>query len=58
MRQGYCDSRDDRYWAMIIAVAIMGMMQATIYQVTDMVAMWNGFVPTSRSMNVAAFMID
>jgi hypothetical protein len=43
---------------MIIAVAIVGIMQAAIYQVTGMVAMWNGFVSTPGSINVAAFVID
>jgi hypothetical protein len=43
---------------MIITVAIMGMMQATIYYVTSMVAMRDSFVATSGPMNVAAFVID
>jgi hypothetical protein len=39
--------------AVIVAVARMRVMQVTIDQVVDMVAMWNGLVAASRTVNVS-----
>lgn len=43
---------------MIIAMPIVRMMQASVYEITNMITMRNSLVSTSRPMNMAAVMIN
>ena len=41
---------------MVITMAIVRMVQMTVHKIIDVVAMWHGFVPAARAVNVACFM--
>ena len=41
---------------MVITVTVMGMMQVSIHQVTDMISMRNSFVATAWAVNVICIM--
>ena len=41
---------------MIVAMAVVGMVQMAVDQIVDMVAMRHGFVSTTRTMDVVARM--
>ena len=37
-------------------MAVVRMVQMTVHKIIDVVAMWHGFVPAARAVNVACFM--
>ena len=41
---------------MVIAMAVVRMVQMTVHKIIDVVAMWHGFVTAARAVNVACFM--
>lgn len=44
--------RDDLQRAVIVAVSLVGMMEVTVHQIVDVVAVGHGLVPTARAMDV------
>ena len=40
----------------VIAMAVVRMVQMTVHKIIDVVAMWHGFVTAARAVNVACFM--
>ncbi len=42
---------------MIVAVAIMGMVEVSIDQVINMIAVWNRFVAAARTVDVCRFVL-
>ena len=40
----------------VIAMAVVRMVQMTVHKIIDVVAMWHGFVTAAGAVNVACFM--
>ncbi len=45
---------NDLHPTVIIAVAAVRMVQMTVYEIVDMIAVWNRFVATARTMDVSS----
>ena len=45
-------SIDDRNRSVVVAMIAVGMVKVPVYQVVDVVAVRNGFMPASRTVNM------
>ena len=53
----YFDSeRNHFYGTVVITMTIVGMMKMPIDKVINMIAVWNGFMPTFGAMNMVRIM--
>lgn len=51
-------SADNLQDTVIIAMAVMLMMQTTVHQIADMVSMRHRLMPATRTVNVAGFVLE